>query len=278
MRRTIGWLLLAALASGCAGASVAQPSDALMARDREWSTTVKDSDKFLSFFAADASIYAFGMPKVTGTNALRDAWKMMSSAPGFALEFTPDKAIVTGDLGYTTGTYKSSMAGVNETGKYLTVWRKQADGSWKVAEDSFNADADPNAVGVHSMTTADALQWGDAPPSLPPGAKVAGIAGNPAQPGPFIVRLQLPAGYKIAPHWHPAVEQVTVLSGTVAIGMGDKWDDAGLKTMATGGFVSLPAEMRHYLSSKSASTIQVQGFGPLVLNYVNPADDPSKKK
>lgn len=278
MRRTIGWLLLAALASGCAGASVALPSDALMARDREWSTAVKDTDKFLSFFAADASILAFGMPKVTGTSAIRDAWKMMSSAPGFALEFTPDKAIVNGDLGYTTGTYKSSMAGVNETGKYLTVWRKQADGSWKVAEDSFNADADPNAVGVHSMTTADALKWGDAPPSLPPGAKVAGIAGNPAQPGPFIVRLQLPAGYRIAPHWHPAVEQVTVLSGTVAVGMGDKWDDAGLKTLATGGFVSLPAEMRHYLASKTASTIQVQGFGPFVLNYVNPADDPSRKK
>ena len=278
MRRTIGWLVLAGLAAGCAGAGMAENSEALMARDREWATTVKDGDKFLSFFAADGSLYPFGMPKISGTNALKEAWTQMSSAPGFALEFTPTKAMVSGDLGYTTGTYKASMAGTTESGKYVTIWRKQADGSWKVTDDIFNADMDPNAAGKHSMATADTLQWGDAPPSLPPGAKVAVVEGNPSQPGPFIVRLQVPAGYKIAPHWHPAVEQVTVLSGTVAVGMGDKWDDAALKTLAAGGFVSLPAEMRHYLASKAASTIQVQGFGPLVLNYVNPNDDPTKKK
>ena len=278
MRRTIGWLVLAGLAAGCAGASVAENSDALMNRDKEWATTVKDPDRFLSYFAPDASVYAFGMPKVTGTNALHETWKQMSSAPGFALEFTPAKAIVSGDLGYTAGTYKMSMGSMHESGKYLTVWRKQADGSWKVAEDSFNADADPNAAGTHSMATADTLKWGDGPPSLPAGAKVAGVAGDPSQPGPFIVRVQMPAGYKIAPHWHPAVEQVIVLSGDVAVGMGDKWDDAALKKLGNGGFISLPAEMRHYLLSKSASTIQVQGYGPLVLNYVDPNDDPSKKK
>ena len=278
MRRTIGWLVLAGLAAGCAGASMAENSDALMARDREWAASVKDADKFLSFFTADASMYPYGMPKLTGATALKEAWTQMSSAPGFALEFTPAKAMVSGDLGYTTGTYKSSMAGMTESGKYVTIWRKQADGSWKVTDDIFNADMDPNVAGQHSMTTADALKWGAGPPSLPPGSKVAVVAGDPSQPGPFIVRAQLPAGYKIAPHWHPAVEQVTVLSGTIAMGMGDKWDDAALKTLPTGGFISLPAEMRHYLLSKTASTVQIQGFGPLVLNYVDPKDDPSKNK
>ena len=278
MRRRIGLLVLAGLASACAGASVAENSEALMNRDREWATTVNDADKFLSFFAADATVSPSGMPKVTGSDALREMWKQMSSAPGFSLTFSAARGVVSGDLGYTTGTYKSSMGGMNEVGKYVFVWKKQSDGSWKVVEDIFNADMDPNAVGTHSMMAADALKWGDGPPSLPPGSKLAVIAGDPSQPGPFIVRAQLPAGYKIAPHWHPAVEQVTVLSGTIAMGMGDKWDDAALKTLATGGFISLPAEMRHYLSSKTASTIQVQGYGPLVLNYVNPTDDPSKGK
>jgi quercetin dioxygenase-like cupin family protein len=167
--------------------------------------------------------------------------------------------------------------GSTEKGKYVSIWKKQPDGQWKVAEDIFNPDKIGPPPTTHVMTEATALSWMDAPPSLPRGAKVAVISGDPSKPGPFTVRLQTPAGYKIAPHWHPGDENVTVLSGSVALGMGETWDDSKLKQLGPGGYAGLPAEMRHYFLAKSASTVQVHGNGPFVVNYVNAADDPSKK-
>jgi len=164
-----------------------------------------------------------------------------------------------------------------EKGKYLTVWKKQQDGQWKVAEDIASPDNMGPPPTTHVMTENSALTWMDAPPSLPKGAKLAVISGDPSKPGPFVVRLQTPAGYKIAPHWHPGDENVTVLSGSVALGMGETWDESKMKTVGPGGYAGLPAEMRHYFLAKSASTVQVHGNGPFVVNYVNPADDPSKK-
>ena len=58
------------------------------------------------------------------------------------------------------------------------------------------------------------LKWGDVPPGLPPGAKMAVLAGDPNKKGLFTVRLQAPAGYKIPPHTHPTAENLTVISGT----------------------------------------------------------------
>ena len=92
-----------------------------------------------------------------------------------------------------------------------------------------------------------------------------------------MVRLKMPAGYKIAPHWHPTDEHVTVVSGTFALGMGEKFDKATMKGLPAGGYAFLPAEMRHFAMATTAATIQVEGPGPFVLTYVNPADDPSKR-
>ena len=87
----------------------------------------------------------------------------------------------------------------------------------------------------------------------------------------------MPAGYKIMPHWHPTDEHVTVLSGTFALGMGEKFDKASMKKLPVGGYALLPADMRHFAMATTAATIQVHGQGPFVLTYVNPADDPSKR-
>ena len=84
----------------------------------------------------------------------------------------------------------------------------------------------------------------------------------------------MPAGYKIAPHWHPTDEQVTVLSGTVAFGMGDKAVVAEMKDVPAGGYALMPATMHHYFMSKTAAVIQVHGIGPFAITYINPADDP----
>ncbi|MEK6324248.1 MAG: cupin domain-containing protein [Acidobacteriota bacterium] len=128
----------------------------------------------------------------------------------------------------------------------------------------------------HIALTAADVKWGQAPPSVPKGAQFAVVSGDPTKTGPFVIRLKFPAGYKVAPHWHPTDEHVTVLSGTLALGMGEKFDQAAMKELPAGSYGMLPAEMRHFAMAKTTTTIQVHGMGPFVLNYVNPADDPSK--
>jgi quercetin dioxygenase-like cupin family protein len=128
----------------------------------------------------------------------------------------------------------------------------------------------------HIALTGAEMKWGPAPASLRKGAELAVISGNPGAAGPFVIRLKVPAGYVIPPHWHPTDEHVTVISGTFALGMGEKIDKATMKEMPAGSYGMLPAEMRHYAMAKTACTVQVHGMGPFVLNYVNPADDPSK--
>lgn len=130
---------------------------------------------------------------------------------------------------------------------------------------------------AHVLTTASEIKWGDPPPIFEKGASFTVLSGDPSQNGLFVVRLKMPAGYKIAPHWHPTDEHVTVLSGTFALGMGEKFDKAAMKDLPVGGYALLPAEMRHYALAKTEATVQVHGMGPFMLTYVNPADDPSKR-
>ena len=129
---------------------------------------------------------------------------------------------------------------------------------------------------THIVLTPNEVKWGPAPPSVPKGVQLAVVSGNPGASGPFVIRLKIPAGQKIAPHWHPTDENVTVISGTVAFGMGEKFNQAALKSLSAGGYALMPAEMRHFAMAKTAVILQVHGTGPFVLNYVNPADDPSK--
>ena len=133
------------------------------------------------------------------------------------------------------------------------------------------------AKSAHVMFTPATAKWGDPPPVFEKGASFTVVSGNPGAPGTFVVRLKMPAGYKIAPHWHPTDEHVTVLSGTFSVGMGETFDKAAMKDLPAGGYVLLPAEMRHYASAKTATVVQVSGAGPFALTYVNPADDPSKR-
>jgi anti-sigma factor ChrR (cupin superfamily) len=142
----------------------------------------------------------------------------------------------------------------------------------------FGAVLAQNAPSTHMMTGAADMKWGPVPPIFEKGAFVTVVAGDIAKPGPFVVRLKMPAGYKIAPHWHPTDENVTVLAGTFALGMGETFDEASMNEMTVGGFALLPAEMRHYAMAKTDAMVQVHGNGPFVLTYVNPADDPSKRE
>lgn len=124
--------------------------------------------------------------------------------------------------------------------------------------------------------TAD-MKWVDGPASLPKGAKVALLEGNPTQDGPFTMRLQLPDGFKIPPHWHPAVEHVTVISGTLNLGMGEKFDTSSGRALKAGSFAFMPRGMKHFAWTNGETLIQVHGIGPWKITYVNSADDPRNK-
>ena len=264
--------------SGCAqGGRAGGDRDALMARDRAWAGSASDLDKFMTYVASDATVHAPGAPASRGSEAIRKQFGEMLQTPGFSVSWTPEKAQIagSGDVAYTTGAYTMQMGSGSETGKYVTVWRNE-NGAWMVAEDIFNANAQPQQTSQHVMMPAADLKWVDAPPSLPPGSKVAVISGDPSQAQAFVLRAMVPAGYRVPPHWHPGVENLTILTGTVALGMGDVFNEAAMSTLGPGGFASLPAEMRHSFLAKTAATFQVHGTGPFVVNYVNPADDPRK--
>jgi quercetin dioxygenase-like cupin family protein len=126
------------------------------------------------------------------------------------------------------------------------------------------------------LASAAAVKWGPPPPVFPAGAKFAVIDGDPTAKGLVTVRFEMPAGYKIAPHWHPTDEHITVLSGTFGVGMGDTLDIAHGKTLSAGGYAVAPATMHHYAWTKTGATIQVHMIGPFAITYVNPADDPSQ--
>jgi hypothetical protein len=127
----------------------------------------------------------------------------------------------------------------------------------------------------HTALDAAAIKWGDAPPIVPKGAKMAVVYGDPSKDGLFVARFKLPANYKIMPHWHPTDEQVTVLSGAFAIGMGDKVDPK-TKALGPGAFYSMPAKMHHFAFSTKETVIELTAMGPFALNYIDPNDDPSK--
>jgi quercetin dioxygenase-like cupin family protein len=138
--------------------------------------------------------------------------------------------------------------------------------------------AQPHAsaeMGFHSPTD---IQWKPGPPSLPPGAKMAVLEGDPSKDRPFVMRLQAPADYHIPPHTHPKTERVTVISGTMFLATGDNLERSAAKTLAAGTYGFWPAGMKHAAWFDSGTVIQIHGIGPWQINYLNPADDPRNAK
>jgi hypothetical protein len=129
----------------------------------------------------------------------------------------------------------------------------------------------------HIAVQPNALKWGPAPPGLPPGAQVAVVSGDPSGDGPYVIRAKMPSGYKVPPHFHPTAENVTVLSGTFHIAMGDTFDTKKGEALKTGGFVRAEKDMHHYAWASGPTVIQVHGMGPFAISYVNPNDDPRNK-
>ena len=120
-------------------------TEVLLNTDRAWAQLAsagRNVDSVVAFWSEDARVAMPNAPVVTGKNALRKMVASSFGAPGFHIAWTPEKAVIasSGDLGYTTGTNEMSVPEsdgkiVKMTGRYITVWRREADGRWRCTED-----------------------------------------------------------------------------------------------------------------------------------------------
>lgn len=137
------------LVSGCSsGSSDAREAQLLLTTDREWSAltaTSRNADSVAAYWAEDARVVLPGQPIIAGRTAARDMVAGTMKIPGFAIKWTPDSAVISrsGDIGYTYGTNEVTAPDptgkpVTMRGRYLTVWRKDADGHWRCTQDYSN--------------------------------------------------------------------------------------------------------------------------------------------
>lgn len=129
-----------------------------------------------------------------------------------------------------------------------------------------------------SLFVPSQVKWSRGPASLPAGAMMAVLEGDPTKEGPFVMRVKLPDGYRVPPHVHPKPERLTVVSGTFYLGMGDRFDATAGREMPAGTFGVWPAGMKHFAWTKGETIVQLHGMGPWEIKYLNPEDDPRTQK
>jgi quercetin dioxygenase-like cupin family protein len=141
-----------------------------------------------------------------------------------------------------------------------------------------HASASRSAVSAPAASKASSggteIHWGPAPAIFPAGAEMAVLQGDPGSTNLFTVRLRFPNGYKLPPHTHPTDENVTVISGTFLVGMGETAESKGMLKMKSGDFITAPANHAHYAAAQGPTVVQVHAIGPFAMTYVNPADTP----
>ena len=126
---------------------------------------------------------------------------------------------------------------------------------------------------------AATLAWAPGPPSLPAGAEFVLLEGNPAEAVPLTFRLRFPPNFRIPPHWHSVIEHVTVLSGTLNVGMGEVATYSDGTALTAGSFAAMPAKMVHSAwAGPQGVTLQLHSVGPWSITYVKPSDDPRAPK
>lgn len=126
----------------------------------------------------------------------------------------------------------------------------------------------------HMVVAVEEITFKAGPATLPPGAQIAVLQGNPGKEGPFVIRLKFPAGYNVPPHRHPEEEHVTVISGGFGIAVGEQHDRSAAGLLAPGGFVRIPEGQAHYAWTEAETVVQINAEGPFGIEYVDSADDP----
>lgn len=118
------------------------------------------------------------------------------------------------------------------------------------------------------------IEWQPAPPFLEPGAEGVVLWGDPGQPAPFVLRIRLPADYRIAPHRHSTAERLTVISGTLCFATGPEDASSDDTCIGPGAYRLMPAGMIHTDWTTGPVEYQLDVVGPFDLTYVDPGDDP----
>jgi uncharacterized protein (TIGR02246 family) len=273
-RTALATLSIAAFAS----TAQAQQSDARTIRELsdQWQRDVaaQNVDAIAALHAPDAVVMMSHAPLATGTTAIRGMWAEAVKTPGLVMHWTPTKIEVVSptraiEYGTYTESYDTPQGKGTDAGNYVTIWHK-INGKWRVALDAPNTTtplpaAAPMAMANVQMLANNALTWTDfAPQGFDPGMKLAVLSGDPGAKGPYVVRLQFPAGYRFPVHWHPGIENLTVVSGTFQLGMGNTADWNALKNYGPGDFLYIPPKHAHFGGSaaQGASVIQLHGEGP----------------
>jgi quercetin dioxygenase-like cupin family protein len=130
------------------------------------------------------------------------------------------------------------------------------------------------AVDAHRAFLPGDIKWAPAPSSLPGGAEMAVLYGDPTQEGDFVIRIRAPKGYRVPPHTHPSAELVTIISGAFSFGRGQSADRASVEKLPAGGFIAMPGGILHYVFVDEDSVLQINATGPWKIDYYNPKDDP----
>jgi ketosteroid isomerase-like protein/quercetin dioxygenase-like cupin family protein len=273
-------MVLAALAQTAAGQT--KDERAIRAASEAWQRYVaaQNVDSIVALHTPDAVVLFANAPVMKGSSAIRSGWSDIVKLPAFKVHWTPtwiDVASpkVATEYGTYTESYDTPNGKTTDAGNYVTIWHK-VNGKWRVALDApvstvpipeaapSTPPMDPSTMEMHS---ANGLVWGDLTAAgFAPGAKVTVLQGNPGGTGGFVLRLQFPDGYQIPLHWHPNGENVTVVSGSLSLGMGNAFDASALHTYGPGDFVYLAPHQSHYGQAHGPTIVQVNGRGPFVIN------------
>ena len=249
---------------------------AIRALSDQWQRDMaaRDVDKIMAIFAPDAVVMMSHAPLAKGAAAVRGVWSEAVNTPGLEVHWTPTRIDVASptvatEYGTYTETYDTPQGKGSDAGNYVTIWHK-IDGKWRVALDAPNTTtplpAAPMAMSDVLIVSNSALAWSDfALPGFDPGIKLAVLSGDPTKTGDYVLRLMFPAGYRFPVHWHPGVENLTVVSGTFLLGMGNSADWSAVKTYTPGDFISVPPRHAHFGGSAAGgpAVVQLHGQGPL---------------
>lgn len=280
-KRIASRMALAALAIAAFTSTVqSQQSDAraIRALSDQWQKDVaaQNVDAIVALHTPDAVVMFSHAPLAKGSVAIRGVWAEAVKTPGLVMHWTPTKIEVASptvatEYGTYTESFDTPQGKGTDAGNYVTIWHK-INGKWRVALDAPNtttplavAAAAPMEMANVQVLANNALTWSDfAPPGFDPGMKLAVLSGDPGKAGHYVLRLQFPAGYRFPVHWHPGVENLTVVSGAFLLGMGNTADPSALKTYGPGDFFYIPPRHAHWGGStaQGPSVIQLHGEGP----------------
>lgn len=132
-------------------------------------------------------------------------------------------------------------------------------------------------AGAPIQITPEAITWREGPPTIPPDARSAILEGDPKGEGIFTMRVSFPPNYFIPLHTHGRDERITVIGGTVYVGIGDSVDRSKEVRYGAGSFYVTPTPLRHWVrAGEKGAVIQATSIGPWTVEYVDPADDPGR--